>query len=342
MAIQAFEPKFMKVGVLTAALQELTPREVRDPDPDRAIEEWVEFARELGADYIQLSAALHPDRDRRPAGGDARSGGQHARPAPAVRQGARARGSSGRCRRTRSASPTSATSTTCCTTTRRSGRRSTTSCCASFDAAVLLGVDAVCGFVGRNQQHSMDQNLVDFEDMVHPAAEGGEGARADLPRRAVPDAGLDDGRQLAQQHRLHARRLDRAAPHLREARRRRPVPHPLRPVARDPDGAGHALDLPVPEGRGLRLPDRRLPRQGPGRSTPRASRPGATAARPWSAATGRTASRRRIRPTRSTRGRSRSCSASTSCRARRGTIRWRTCRTARWTGSITSSPRASC
>ena len=47
MATQAFDPKFMKVGVLTAALQELTPREVRDPDPDRAIEEWIEFAREL-------------------------------------------------------------------------------------------------------------------------------------------------------------------------------------------------------------------------------------------------------------------------------------------------------
>src|SRR5207342_1909763 len=60
MRIQAFEPKFMKVGILTAALQELTPREVRDADPDRAIEEWVEFARTLGADYIQLSAALHP------------------------------------------------------------------------------------------------------------------------------------------------------------------------------------------------------------------------------------------------------------------------------------------
>ena len=50
----------MKVGVLTAALQELTPREVRDADPDRAIEEWVEFAKTLGADYIQLSSALHP------------------------------------------------------------------------------------------------------------------------------------------------------------------------------------------------------------------------------------------------------------------------------------------
>ena len=60
MPIKPFEPKFMKVGVLTAALQELTPREVRDADPDRAIEEWVEFAGELGASYIQLSSALHP------------------------------------------------------------------------------------------------------------------------------------------------------------------------------------------------------------------------------------------------------------------------------------------
>src|SRR3954468_24319482 len=60
MSIKAFEPKFMKVGVLTAALQELTPRDVRDPDPDRAIEDWVAFAREIGADYVQRSAALHP------------------------------------------------------------------------------------------------------------------------------------------------------------------------------------------------------------------------------------------------------------------------------------------
>ena len=50
--IKPFEPRFMKVGVLTAALQELTPREVRDADPDRAIEEWVEFAKTLGSDYI--------------------------------------------------------------------------------------------------------------------------------------------------------------------------------------------------------------------------------------------------------------------------------------------------
>ena len=60
MKIKPFEPKFMKIGVLTAALQELTPREVRDPDPDKAVEDWLEFARDLGANYIQLSAALHP------------------------------------------------------------------------------------------------------------------------------------------------------------------------------------------------------------------------------------------------------------------------------------------
>ena len=37
-----------------------------------------------------------------------------------------------------------------------------------FDAAALLGVDAVCGFVGRNQKLSMDQNLLDFEESLIP------------------------------------------------------------------------------------------------------------------------------------------------------------------------------
>src|SRR2546421_643226 len=67
MSIKSFQPQFMKIGVLTAALQELTPREVRDLDPDRAIEDWVAYARELGADYIQLSAALHPSEADVPA-----------------------------------------------------------------------------------------------------------------------------------------------------------------------------------------------------------------------------------------------------------------------------------
>src|SRR5436309_9394903 len=65
--IKQFRPKFMKIGVLTAALQELTPREVRDADPDRAIEDWLAFAREIGADNVQLSAALHPSEADVPA-----------------------------------------------------------------------------------------------------------------------------------------------------------------------------------------------------------------------------------------------------------------------------------
>jgi hypothetical protein len=37
-----------------------------------------------------------------------------------------------------------------------------------MDAAALLGVDAVCGFVGRNQALSMDQNLLDFAESFVP------------------------------------------------------------------------------------------------------------------------------------------------------------------------------
>src|ERR1700678_3188302 len=55
-----FRAKPMKLSVFTAALQELTPRAVRDADPDRAVEEWLEFARELDCPYIELSTALHP------------------------------------------------------------------------------------------------------------------------------------------------------------------------------------------------------------------------------------------------------------------------------------------
>src|SRR5688500_4654905 len=62
-----FAPVNMPVGVLTAALQELTPRERRDPDPDLAVEEWLDFARALGADCIELCAALRPTLAHVPA-----------------------------------------------------------------------------------------------------------------------------------------------------------------------------------------------------------------------------------------------------------------------------------
>src|SRR6185295_10048091 len=167
MSVKPFEPRFMKIGVLTAALQELTPREIRDPDPDRAIEDWVAFARELGAENIQLSSALHPSESDIPAEAmldpvantlDLRQPFTKARANrvlaalaeykiglsdlgyfdnmlhddPAIR------------------------------------KKKHEFMLRVFDAAAMLGVDAVCGFVGRNQKLSMDQNLEDFREGVVP------------------------------------------------------------------------------------------------------------------------------------------------------------------------------
>src|SRR4030088_767212 len=63
----AFRPRPMRLSILTAALQELTPRERRDADPDLAIEEWLDFARQIGCPNIELSAALHPTESDVPA-----------------------------------------------------------------------------------------------------------------------------------------------------------------------------------------------------------------------------------------------------------------------------------
>jgi hypothetical protein len=47
-----FTSKPMKMSVLTAAFQELTACERRDADPDLAIEEWLEFSREMKGQVI--------------------------------------------------------------------------------------------------------------------------------------------------------------------------------------------------------------------------------------------------------------------------------------------------
>jgi sugar phosphate isomerase/epimerase len=170
MAVKPFDPKFMKVGVLTAALQELTPREVRDPDPDKAIEEWLEFARDLGVKYIQLSAALHPSETDVPPEAmldpvantlDLRQPLDKKR-ASRVQKAIDATGVSlsdiGYFDNMLHHDPAV-----------RAKKHDFMM--RVFDAAALLGVDAVCGFVGRNQQRSMDQNLLDFEAWFIPLLE---------------------------------------------------------------------------------------------------------------------------------------------------------------------------
>jgi sugar phosphate isomerase/epimerase len=167
MTTKAFEPKFMKVGVLTAALQELTPREVRDDDPDRAIEEWVEFARELGADYIQLSAALHPTETDVPPEAmlDPVANTLDLRK-PFDKERAK------RVKRSLESNRIGLSDVGYFDNLLHHDpavrKKKHEFMLRTFDAAVLLGVDAVCGFVGRNQQHSMDENLRDFEEWFIP------------------------------------------------------------------------------------------------------------------------------------------------------------------------------
>jgi sugar phosphate isomerase/epimerase len=157
----------MPIGVLTAALQELTPRERRDADPDLAIEEWLAFARELDVDCIQLSAALHPAESDVPA---------EAMLDPVANTlDLRAPFS-----RTRAARVERAVKDTGVAIADLGyfdnllhedaavRAKKHAFMLRVFDAAVLLGVPAVCGFVGRNQKLSMDENLGDFEESFVP------------------------------------------------------------------------------------------------------------------------------------------------------------------------------
>jgi len=165
--IAPFEPRFMPVGILTAALQELTPRARRDPDPDLAIEEWLQFAAELDADCIELSAALHPSLADVPPEAmldpvantlDLREPFDESR-AARVRAAVKATGVAiadiGYFDDMLHRDPALRT-------------KKHDFMLRVMDAAVLLGVPAVAGFVGRHQGKSMDQNLIEFEKAFIP------------------------------------------------------------------------------------------------------------------------------------------------------------------------------
>jgi sugar phosphate isomerase/epimerase len=170
MPVEPFEPKFMKLGVLTAALQELTPRDVRDADPDRAIEDWLGFARELGADNIQLSAAVHPSQADVPP---------DAMLDPVANTlDLRKPFDAARARRVLSASKEAGVGISdfayfdnLLHHDAGQRRKKHDFMLRLFDTAALLGVDAVCGFVGRNQTLSMDGNLEQFTHDFIPLLE---------------------------------------------------------------------------------------------------------------------------------------------------------------------------
>ncbi len=152
----------MKLSVLTAALQELTPRALRDADPDLAIEEWLQFAVDLDCPNIQLSAALHPDVSSVPA---------EAMLDPVANTlDLRKPFDAHRARRVLSAMASTGVGLSdlgyfdnMLVSDRAQRVQKHEFMLRVFDAAVLLGANAVCGFVGRNTDMSMDENLVMFE-----------------------------------------------------------------------------------------------------------------------------------------------------------------------------------
>jgi sugar phosphate isomerase/epimerase len=164
---EAFSPTFMPVGVLTAALQELTPREQRDPDPDLAIEDWLSFAADLDADSIELSAALHPSVADVPA---------EAMLDP-VANTLDLREPFDETRARRVLAAVDATGVEIADVAYFDDllhedpairRKKHDFMLMVMDAAVLLGLPAVCGFVGRDQSKSLEENLVEFEESFVP------------------------------------------------------------------------------------------------------------------------------------------------------------------------------
>jgi len=167
MATAPFDPQYMPLGVLTAALQELTPREKRDPDPDVAIEEWLEFAKDLGADCIQLASALHPSESDVPA---------EAMLDPVANTlDLRTPFDAERAKRVNAAVASTGVEIAdigyfdnMLHDDRSIRQKKFDFMLRCFDAAVALGAPAVCGFIGRNQKLTMDENLVDFEENFIP------------------------------------------------------------------------------------------------------------------------------------------------------------------------------
>jgi sugar phosphate isomerase/epimerase len=167
MSAKPFAPKPMKLSILTAALQELTPRSKRDPDPDLAIEDWLAFSKEIGSPNIQLSAALHPDESDVPP---------EAMLDPVANTlDLRKPFNKERAARVHAAMKATGVGLSdisyfdnLLTPDAADRKKKIDFMIKCFDAAVLLGTDAVCGFIGRNYKLDMDENLSMFEEVWIP------------------------------------------------------------------------------------------------------------------------------------------------------------------------------
>jgi sugar phosphate isomerase/epimerase len=162
-----FKPEAMQVGILTAALQELTPRDKRRADPDLAVEDWIAYAGRIGVKRIQISSALPEELADVPAEAMLDPVADHLNVLKPV--------DASRVNRIQSALKSAGVSFSdigyfdnMLIGDAKLRQIKHDWMLKLMDAAVALGVPAVCGFVGRNVDHDMDQNLADFEEQFIP------------------------------------------------------------------------------------------------------------------------------------------------------------------------------
>jgi sugar phosphate isomerase/epimerase len=166
MAIE-FRPEYMRIGVLTAALQELTPREKRRQDPDLAIEDWIRYGRRLGVRRLQLSSALPAELADVPSEAMLDPVADHLN-VLAPLDAARVRRIEAALSAEQMSFSDLAYFDNMLVADAQARRIKHEWMVKLMDAAVALGVRAVCGFVGRNPELDMDQNLEDFERSFVP------------------------------------------------------------------------------------------------------------------------------------------------------------------------------
>ena len=202
-----FKPENMQVGILSAALQELTPRDKRRADPDLAVEDWIAYAARIGVKRLQISSALPEELADVPAEAMLDPVADHLNVLKPL--------DASRVNRIQSALKASGVSF---------------SDIGYFDNMLIGDAKSApgearlddppdgrrrgAGRAGRlrlrgpqcRPRHGPEPR--GLRGALHPAPEGGHGPRPRVPRRAVPDARLEHHGQVAQQHRLHARHVD--------------------------------------------------------------------------------------------------------------------------------------
>jgi sugar phosphate isomerase/epimerase len=162
-----FKPEYMQLSVLTAALQELTPREKRRKDPDLAVEEWIAFAPQIGVKRLQISSALPEELADIPPEAMLDPVADHLNVLKPFDKS--------RVKRIESALKQHGVSFSdigyfdnMLIGDAKLRKIKHDWMVKLMDAAVALGIKAVCGFVGRDVELDMDQNLEAFEKLFVP------------------------------------------------------------------------------------------------------------------------------------------------------------------------------